>query len=526
MSSDIITSSTTTWAPKHNPWLICFPIMLSAFMFVLDETIANVALPYMAGSFSISRQESTWVLTSYLIASGIIIPSVDFFSKLMGRKNFFILGVLVFTVASFLCGIATSLPMMVITRVLQGLGGGALLPIGQAIMLELFPVEKRAQSMALFGLVVVIAPIIGPVLGGWITTNWSWPFIYFINIPIGIFAIYFAHQLMEDPPYAQKQENVKIDSAGFFMLIGWLTCMQIVLDKGNDADWFGSSWVCWLTFFAVTFAGLFFMIQAKKKDSLIDLKVFKDANFSIGTLVQVVMQGVLLASLAILPQFLQSLMGYDAFLSGLAMMPRGIGALTTVIFIGTVGSKISNKLLVIIGMSILSFAGFLLCSLNLQISPMNIAIPNFIMGVGMAMSMIPIITLSTMTLSNEQMTNASGVQNLLKNVGGAIGTSIVTTLISRHAQMHQTALVKNLTPLNDNFVERLQAYQGSFQAGLDSVTANHMAQTMLYKQMLQQANMGAFRDTFEVCAIACLVIIPLILFIKGIKKEANNIAHQ
>lgn len=513
-----------TWIPKHNPWVICLPIMISAFMFVLDETIANVALPYMAGSFSVSRQESTWVLTSYLIASGIVIPSVNFFSKLMGRKNFFILSIIIFTVSSFLCGIATSLPMMIITRILQGFGGGALLPLGQAAMLELFPVEKRAQSMALFGLVVVIAPIIGPVVGGWITTNWSWPFIYFINVPIGIAAVYLAKEFMEDPPYAKKQSNVQIDLSGFIALILWLSFMQIVLDKGNDADWFGSTWVCWFTFFAILSAIIFFIIQAKKKQSLIDLKVFKDANFSLGTFVQIVMQGVLLASLAILPQFLQGLMGYDAYLSGIAMMPRGLGALMTVCFIGTVGSKINGKLLVIIGLCLLGLASFMLCELNLQIATINIAIPNFLMGIGMSMCMIPIITLSTMTLSNDQMTNASGVQNLLKNLGGAVGTSIVTTLISRRAQAHQSFLVDNMTMLNDNFTLRLDSYQSAFQAGLDQVSANYTAQKLLYNQMLQQANMGAFRDTFEICAIACFVIIPLIFFIKGIKKAKKTTA--
>lgn len=512
-------TQTTQWTPKHNPWVVCIPVMLAAFMFVLDETIANVALPYMAGSFSVSRQESTWVLTSYLIASGIVIPSVDFFCKLMGRKNFFIFSIILFTVSSFLCGIANSLPMMVITRILQGFGGGAVLPLSQSITLEMWPVEKRAQSMALFGMVVVIAPIIGPVLGGWITSNWSWPFIYFINIPIGIICVYLAKELIEDPPYARKQPNVKMDTIGFYMLIGWLTCMQIVLDKGNDADWFGSTWVCWMTFFAVLFALAFFVIQTKNKDSLVDLNVFKDGNFFFGTLVQIVMQGVLLASLAILPQFLQGLMGYDAYLSGLAMMPRGLGAMLTIIFIGTIGAKINAKLLVIVGLSFLSTAGFLLCNLNLQIATVDIAIPNFIMGIGMAMCMIPIITLSTMTLSQEQMTNASGVQNLLKNLGGAIGTSIVTTLISRKAQVHQNFLVENMTMLNNNFIERFSAYQAQFQSGLDAITAGNMANSLLYKQMLQQANMGAFKDTFEFCAISCVVIIPLVFLIKGIKKK-------
>lgn len=508
------------WKPKHNPWLMCIPLMVAAFMFVLDETIANVALPYMAGSFSVSRQESTWVLTSYLIASGIAIPSVDFLCKLAGRKNVFIMSIIVFTVASFLCGISTSLPMMVLNRIIQGFGGGTLLPLAQAMLLEPFPLEKRAQSMALFGLVVVIAPIIGPVIGGWITINWSWPFIYFINIPIGILAVYLSMELLEDPPYARKQKNVSIDGLGFFFLIGWLTCMQIVLDKGNDADWFGSTWVCWLTFFAVLFCTLFFYVQSTKKHSLIDIKVFKDANFSLGTLVQIVMTGVLLASLAILPQFLQGLMGYDAYLSGLAMMPRGIGALMTVGFIGTLGSKLNPKRLVIFGLAMLSISGFMLSCLNLHIATVDIALPNFIMGVGLAMCMIPIITLSTMTLKNEQMTNASGVQNLLKNLGGAVGTSIVTTVISRQAQVHQTALVGNLSMLNDNFIERVQAYSGAFQSMTDSIGANSMAQAMLYKHMLLQSSMGAFRDAFELCAIACVVLIPLIFFLKDIKKKA------
>ena len=517
MSAQVLTEE---WKPKHNPWITCIPLMVAAFMFVLDETIANVALPYMAGSFSVSRQESTWILTSYLIASGIIIPSVDFFSKLVGRKNFYILSIIIFTVSSFLCGIATSLPMMVITRILQGFGGGALLPLSQAMMLELFPIEKRAQSMALFGLVVVIAPIIGPVIGGWITTNWSWPFIYFINVPIGIMAVFLAKECIEDPPYARRQKNIKFDAAGFFMLTGWLTCMQIVLDKGNDADWFGSTWVCWMSAFALTFAVVFFIIQAVRKHSLIDLKVFKDPNFFFGTIMQIVMMGVLLASLAILPQFLQGLMGYDAYLSGLAIMPRGVGALMMTVIVGVIGSKVSNKLLVTCGLLVLSLSGFMLCSLNLQISSINIALPNFIMGTGLALCMIPIITLSTMTLTNEQMTNASGVQNLLKNLGGAIGTSIVTTIISRKAQVHQNFLVGNLTMTNDNFLERFQMYSASFQSMTDKISADYMAQSLLYKQMLLQSNMGAFRDAFEFCAIACLAVIPMILFIKGIKKKS------
>ena len=514
-------SAQADWKPSINPWVTCIPVMVAAFMFVLDETVANVALPYMAGSFSVSRQESTWVLTSYLIASGIAIPSVDFFCKMLGRKNLFMLSIIIFTCASFLCGISNSLPMMIIARVIQGFGGGALLPMAQAISLESFPVEKRAQSMAVFGLVIVLAPIIGPVVGGWITTNFSWPYIFFINIPIGVLAVYLANEFIEDPPYAQKQENVYVDKIGLFLLIGWLTCMQIVLDKGNDADWFGSTWVCWLTFFAVTFCITFFITQAKRKNSLIDITVFKDKNFFIGTLVQIVMMAVLLSSLTILPQFLQTMMGYDAYLSGLAVMPRGVGALLSMIFIGTLGSKIPARRLVVLGLILLSTSGFILCELNLQIAMVNIALPNFIMGIGMAMCMVPIITLSTITLENSQMTNASGVQNLLKNLGGAIGTSIMTTVISRKAQVHQAFLVGNLAMTNDNFLERLQVYSSMFQQYTGELNANYMAQLLFYRQMLQQSNMGGFRDAFELCAVACVAIIPFVFFLKGIKNTEN-----
>ncbi|MBR1618122.1 DHA2 family efflux MFS transporter permease subunit [bacterium] len=514
------------WKPKYNPWITSIPIMIAAFMFVLDETVANVALPYMAGTFSVSRQESTWVLTSYLIASGIAIPSVDFFSKLLGRKNLFILSIIIFTLSSFLCGISQSLPMMIIMRILQGFGGGSLLPLSQAITLESFPLEKRAQSMALFGLVIVIAPIIGPVIGGWLTTNWSWPFIFFINIPIGVLCVFLANMLIEDPPYARKQNNVKIDALGFFMLIGWLTCMQIVLDKGNDADWFGSVWVCWLTSFAVLFCIFFFIIQIKKKDSLIDITVFKDKNFFIGTLVQVVLMGVMLASLAILPQFLQGLMGYDAYLSGLSMMPRGVGALLTSVFLGTIGSKINPKALVIAGLCFMATSGYLLSTLNLEIATIDIVFPNFFMGIGMALCMVPIITLSTMTLENRQMTNASGVQNLLKNLGGAIGTSILSTIISRKAQVHQAYLIHNLTMLNDPFIERVSAYSAMFSQYTDNISANYIAQTLLYKQLMLQSNMGAFKDAFEYCALACLLIIPSMFFVQSIKKYKKQQAKK
>ena len=234
-------NTTEIWKPSINPWLMIVPVIISVFMFALDETVSNVALMYIAGSFSSSQNESTWIVTSYLIASGIIIPMVDYFCKLMGRKNYFMLCITVFTVSSVLCGISTSMGMIVIMRFIQGLGGGSLLPLAQSILLESFPPEKRSQSMALFVLTIILAPTIGPMIGGWITENISWHWIYLINLPIGIFCLIATHKLLEDPPYAQKQRNISFDYLGFIFLSIWLICLQIVLDKGNDADWFGSA---------------------------------------------------------------------------------------------------------------------------------------------------------------------------------------------------------------------------------------------------------------------------------------------
>ena len=512
-------SSTLENKSNINPWLACMPTMASAFMFVLDETIANVALPHMAGSFSVSREESMWILTSYLIASGIVIPMVGWFSKVLGRKNFFIFSIILFTLASVLCGFAPNIETMIFARILQGFGGGGLLPVSQAILLENFKPTERGKAMAVFGLVIVIAPIIGPVIGGWITENWSWPYIYFINLPIGILALILSNTFIFDPPYAQKQKNVKGDFIGFFLLSVFLASLQIVLDKGNNADWFNAPWVCWLSLLALITGFSFFVSQFKNKEALTDLSVFKDKNYSIATFVQIIMQGVLLASLAILPQFLQALMGYDAFQSGLSMMPRGIGALCAMILCATMSNKFDNRLLVIIGLTIMGIAGWMLGTLNLQIAPINIAIPNVLYGLGLGLAMIPIITLSMATIKVEQMTNASGLQNLLKNIGGAFGTSIVATLLSRGGQKHQFMLIEHLNDFSQPYIEKLQAMSNAFMIQVDPNTANYMGQKIIYGQLLQQANLMAFIDAFRVFAIACIMIIPLIFLIKEVKKQ-------
>ncbi|MCD8378216.1 MAG: DHA2 family efflux MFS transporter permease subunit [Candidatus Gastranaerophilales bacterium] len=512
------------WRPSKNPWIISIPLMIAMFMFVLDETISNVALPYMAGTFSVSHNESTWILTFYLIASGLIIPCVDFLCRKFGRNNYFLFSVVLFTVASFMCGCSRSLGEIIVSRFLQGIGGGALLPLSQSMMLESFPKEDRGMAMSLFGFAVVMGPIIGPALGGWITETWSWPYIYLINIPFGFIAIIAGKMLLEESPLGRKVEGTEADSVGIFFLIGWIVALQIVLDKGNDADWFGSTWVCWLTAVSVISCIAFFISQIKNKhNALIDLSIMKDQNFFFGTLIQIVLMAVLMASSAILPSMLQSLMGYTSFLSGLSMVPRGAGSLTGIICSALLNGRISERAQVMLGLFFIGCGGLIFGQLNLEIALMNIAIPNYLFGVGLTFSMVPIINLSMITLKNSQLTNASGVQNMLKNIGGAIGTSLVTTFISRFSQKHQMMMVGYLRDTNQAFVERVSSYVQNFlPMTVDPASATNMAHGLLYQELQLQATLWAYIDTFRIFGAACFAIIPLLLLMKSIKSLAKE----
>lgn len=510
------------WKPSINPWLMIVPVIISVFMFALDETVSNVALMYIAGSFSASQNESTWIVTSYLVASGIIIPTVDFFCKLMGRKNYFILCITVFTISSVLCACSTSMAMIVIMRFIQGLGGGSLLPLAQAITLESFPPEKRSQSMALFVLTIIFAPTIGPIVGGWITENLSWHWIYLINLPIGIFCVLATQKLLEDPPYAKKQSGITFDYIGFAFLSVWLVFLQIVLDKGNDADWFGAKWICWLTGISCFFGILFFISQFRGKNPLVDLSVLKDKNFLFGTIAQVVMMAVFLASAALLPSMLQVLLGYTSYLSGLSMGSRGLGsifAMVTYSLLVPLGI-ISDKKFAIMGILCIAIGGMFFGMINLNINLETIAIPNAFFGAGMCLGMTTLTSLSFSTLHYTKITNASGLQNLVKNIGGAIGTSISTTLISRGAQKHQMMMVGNLTDLNQNFTDRINSIAHAF-GQVDINQGYIMAKSVLYGQLAQQARLWAYIDTFRIFAAACLIVIPFIMLISAPKLNKN-----
>lgn len=510
------------WKPSRSPWYSAGAVMLTIFMVVLDSSIANVALPNIAGSFSATQDESTWVLTSYLVANGVIIPSTAWFSTLFGRKNFLLLSTILFTASSALCGMASSMGMLIFARVIQGLGGGAIMPIGQAVMMEEFPVEERGVAMSVFGFGVIFAPIIGPTLGGWITDTYSWHWIFLINVPVGIIAVILGNLFIEDPPYARKGKVQKVDYIGFILLIVWLFSLQVVLDNGQKSDWFGSRWVRWTTVLSLSCFIGFIWRELTTKVPIVDLKVFLDRNFIVGTALNSVVGAVLYSTLAILPLFLQHLMGYTATLSGLAISPRGFGSLAGLVAVAVLSNKVDQRYVVIAGMLLLALSNIMFGSMNLSIGMGNIIFPNIICGFSFSLLMIPLMTITFVTLKNSQMTNASGIFNLAKSVGGAIGTSIVSTLIQRMGQVHQTHLIRNLTYSNPAFVEKLAAIQSGIGVYTGEFVAREKANFMVYMQLQQQSNLLAFMDCFKIYAAAVFLLTPFVFLFKKAKYKKEG----
>src|SRR5712671_2997592 len=460
-------ASAREWTPSFNPWLIAASVMLATFMEVLDTSVANVALPHIAGNLSATPEEATWVLTSYLVSNAIILPAASWMGRFFGRKRFLIVCIAIFTLSSAVCGAAGSLGMLIVARIAQGAGGGALQPIAQAVLMESFPREKRGSAMAVFGLGVVVAPIIGPTLGGWITDNYSWRWIFYINIPIGILAVFMANTFVEDPPYIRNQRPGRIDYLGFGLMALALGTMQLVLDKGQEDEWFSSSFITWVTILSVTAAIAFVIWELRSKEPIVDLRVMLNRNFAVGTSLMICMGIVLYGTIALLPLFLQTLMGYPAVDSGLAVSPRGFGAVTSMLIVGRLINRVRGRYLVMFGFTVLAYSIYLFSKINLEISISSIVWPNIISGFAMGFVFVPLTTMALGTLSNEQMGNASGVFNLMRNSGGSIGIATVTTLLARGAQAHQAAMVSHLTPYDPAFQQRVQALTGtlSTQAG-------------------------------------------------------------
>ena len=505
------------WQPKANPWIITTSVMLATFMEVLDTTIVSVALPHIAGSLSATTDEATWVLTSYLVSNAIVLPASDWFARYFGRKRFLIACIILFTISSFVCGIATNLAMLIIARIIQGAGGGALQPLSQAIIMESFPPEKRGMAMAAFAVGVVVAPILGPTLGGFFTDHYSWRWAFYINIPIGVMAVIMTNLFVEDPPYIRDARPGKIDTVGFGLMALSLATLQVVLDRGQEVDWFAAPWVGWFLVISLSALIAFGIRETRIPEPIVNLRVFRDRNFLVGTLLIFMVGLALYSAITMLPLYLQTLMGYPALQSGIAVSPRGLGALLTMPLVGYLTGRMDARKLIgtgfiIVGVSLWQFAG-----INLDISVWSIIWPSILTGVGLSMLFVPLTTTTMGTLSQEEMGNASGIFNLMRNVGGSVGISIVTTLLARKAQLHQSEMSAHLAPSDLNFGVRTQSLQRLLQGYFDQPDTAHLAQGRIYAELQRQASLLAYVENFRMLAFACFFCVALVFLLKRVK---------
>lgn len=514
-----------SWQPAANPWLIAISVMLATFMEVLDTTIVTVALPHIAGSLGASLDQATWVVTSYLVSNAIVLPSTAWFARRFGRKRFLLSCIVLFTASSFLCGAATSLGFLILARIVQGAGGGALQPISQAILLESFPPHRRGAGMAAFALGVVVAPVVGPTLGGWITDTYSWRWLFYINIPVGVGAMLMIQRFIEDPPYVRNARPGRIDLLGFGLLAVGLATLQVILDKGQQADWFGSVWVPWFAVISVVALVWFVFWELRVAEPIVDLRTLKNRNFAIGTILITLMGALIYSPLTLLPEFLQGQLGYPAVDSGLAQSPRGLGSMLMTPLIGYLTGRVDARRLIALGFIIAGVSIFLFGNINLNIGIGNIALPNFLQGVGVSMIFVPLATISTGTLPREEIGSGTGIYNLMRNQGGGIGISIVTTLLARRIQAHQTVLVAHLTPYDLSYRSTLQAFQHVFASHSLPVQAAQQALGLTYETVLKQATLLAYIDDFRWLALVSFLCLIAVFLLKKVPPHRPGLVH-
>jgi DHA2 family multidrug resistance protein len=502
--------------------------MLATFMEVLDTTVVNVSIPHIAGNLASSVDEGTWVVTSYLVSNAIILPISGWLANYLGRKKLLLTCVAGFTLTSLFCGMAGSLPWLIFFRVLQGLTGGGLQPLAQAILLETFPKEKHGQAMAAYGLGILFAPILGPTLGGWITDNYTWRWIFYLNLPVGAFSLFMMSRFVFDPPYI-KRSTSRIDAWGIGFLALGIGSLQVLLDKGQRKDWFASNYI---RFFAVCcIVGLVALVvrELMTKDPVVDLRALKNRSFSAGVFLIGMLGFVLYASLVLLPIYLQTLLGYSAYKSGLAVSPRGIGALTTTPLAGHLTGKIDPRRLLVFGLVLGSITMFSFSHLNLNAGYWDIFWPQVFQGVALSFLFVPLMTLSMAGIAKEKMGNATSIFNLMRNIGGSFGIAIMTTFLSRRTQLHQSQLIPHVAPANPAAQRMLHLAQSWFQSkGFDHFTARRKALGTLYGMVQAQASMLSFVEAFWIMAVVFLLMLPFLLLLrysKPVSPEADTFAE-
>jgi MFS transporter, DHA2 family, multidrug resistance protein len=531
-AASITMNEAEAWQPAVNPWIIAVAVTLATFMEVLDTSIANVALPHIAGSLSAGQDESTWVLTSYLVSNAIVLPLSGWLSSIMGRKRFYMSCVALFTVSSFLCGFAPNLPMLIVFRIMQGAGGGGLQPSEQSILADTFPPAKRGLAFAVYGIAVVMAPAIGPTLGGWITDNFSWRWIFFVNIPVGLLSLTLTSRLIQDPPYLKRRKlsETHIDYIGLGLVALGLGTLQVVLDKGQRDDWFESNFIVVLS--AISIAALVWVViwEWNHKDPIIDLHLFRDRTFAASNFLMFMLGFALLGSTLMLPLFMQTLLGYTAERSGLALSPGGFTIMLILPLVGFLLSRYPPRWLIITGLTVLSLALFHMTSFDLKVDFRTVAWARIYQGIGLAFLFVPINTAAYAFLPREKNNAASGLMNLARNIGGSVGISVVTTMLARRAQFHQVRLSENLSAANPHFQSTLHGLTSTFGGGgagpgTGGGSAAQHAYAMVQANVIRQSTMLAYIDNFWLLGAIILCMVPFAFLVKKSKPGGGIAVH-
>ncbi len=509
--------------PEENPWIVAISVMLATFMEVLDTSIASVALPYIAGSLAASNSEATWVLTSYLIANAVVLPASNWFALRFGRKRFLITCVTLFTASSFMCGAAPSLAILLLARVVQGAGGGALQPLSQAILLESFPPKKRGAAMALFGFGVVVAPVVGPTFGGWLTDTLSWRYAFYINIPVGILAVFMISRFVHDPPYIRDARPGAFDNLGFGLLCLWTGCLQVILDKGQEDDWFSAPWIRWATLVLAVSLSWFLWHSWRTRKPLVDLHILaQNRNFAVGCLLIFMLGFAIYVTVAMMPLFYQEVLGYTALTAGLIVAPRGIGSMIGLPLVGYITHRVDNRWLLMCGFAAFGTFTILFARLNLDIGPTTMLIPIVLTGFGLSFLFVPIGYMTTATVSNEQMGNATGIFNLLRNIGGSVGISMATTELVRRASFHQTRIA-GAVPVTGTWFQQHVASMGAWLGyHLGHSAGQPAALGAMYLQLQRQALLWAFIDVFRWIALVTFAAGAMAWLFQHVRHEEDG----
>jgi DHA2 family multidrug resistance protein len=509
------------WRPKHNPWLIAVVVSMAAFMEVLDTSIANVALPHIAGGLGATNEESTWVLTSYLVANAIVLPISAWLVGLFGRKRFFMTCIFLFTVSSVLCGIAPSLGLLLFFRVLQGASGGGLQPMVQAILADTFPPEKRGLAFSLYGVTAVFAPAIGPTLGGWITDSYSWRWIFLINLPVGLLALLLVFRLIEDPPYMKRSgaSGIKIDYIGFSLLALGVGALQIMLDKGQEDDWFGSNFIVTLGIVAAICLVSLVIYEWFHEHPIVDVRLFKNPNFSTASMMMFMVGAVSFATTVLMPQFLQTLMGYTAETAGIVMSASGFVLLVELPIVGRLTGKIQARYLIAFGWFTLTI-GMIVSTrrIDLLMSFSSATWLRIVQYVPLGFIFVPATLAAYSGIAKEKSNSVAGLINFVRNIGSSVGTSLVTMLIARRSQFHQQALVDRIGLGNTTFEGAVGSLAGRLgHAGMDLHGARQQALGRIYGSIQAQAAALSYIDTYWILAFGA----GLMFFLSFLLKKNN-----